>query len=175
MKILVAGIGNVLLGDDGFGVEVARRLAAKPLPDGVKVRDFGIRGMDLAYALLDGYDAAVLVDIARRGGPPGTLYVIEPVADEDGAPSDANPEPHSMHPARVMAFVEALGGTPAPLRLVACEPVEMDEDELVMGLSAPVAAAVEPAAALVESVVLSLHAAFSQGADQGEASEVLHA
>ena len=158
MKILVAGIGNVLLGDDGFGVEVARRLASRALPDGVRVVDFGIRGMDLVYALLDGYDAAVLVDVARRGGPPGTLYVLEPLASKDAAGGEASPETHSMHPARVVAFVEALGGTVGALRLVACEPQEIDEDELVMGLSAPVAAAVEPAAALVKSVVEALHA-----------------
>jgi hydrogenase maturation protease len=160
MKILVAGIGNVLLGDDGFGVEVARRLASKALPEGVRVVDFGIRGVDLAYALLDGYEAAVLVDVARRGGPPGTLYVLEPMVDEIHGGSESSPDPHSMHPARVMAFVEALGGTPGALRLVACEPAEVNEDDLVMGLSAPVAAAVDPATALVESLIVSLEAAL---------------
>ena len=79
-RILIAGIGNIFLGDDAFGVEVARRLVRRRLPDGVRVVDFGIRGLDLTYALLDGYEAVILVDAAPRGGPPGTLYVLEPPA-----------------------------------------------------------------------------------------------
>jgi hydrogenase maturation protease len=163
MNILVAGIGNVLLGDDGFGVEVAQRLAGRALPDGVRVVDFGIRGMDLAYALLDGYDVAILVDVVRRGGAPGTLYVLEPLVPEgpapgagDAVPTQAVPDTHGMHPARVMALVEAMGGSVATMRLVGCEPTLIDEDDLVMGLSEPVAAAVEPAAALVETLVADL-------------------
>jgi hydrogenase maturation protease len=153
MKILVAGIGNVLLGDDGFGVEVAQRLATTPMPEGVRVVDFGIRGMDLAYAILDGYDAVILLDVARRGRPPGTLSVIEPLA----APSPATgPDTHGMHPARAMALVEAMGGTVATMRLVACEPGVIDDETLVMGLSEAVAAAVEPAATLVQSLVSEL-------------------
>ena len=153
MKILVAGIGNVLHGDDGFGVEVAQRLARKALPGCVRVVDFGIRGMDLAYALLESYDAAILVDVARRGGAPGTLYVLEPHLDHQREPG---PDTHAMHPARVMALVEAMGGTTATLRMVACEPEAIADDELVMGLSASVAAAVAPAASLVESIVANL-------------------
>jgi hydrogenase maturation protease len=179
MKVLVAGIGNVLLGDDGFGVEVTRRLAGRGLPPGVRVVDFGIRGMDLTYALLDGYDAAVLVDVARRGGPPGTLYVLEPTAGRAG--DAAPPEVHGLHPARALALAAALegmlgsaeDGTPvaargrAVLRLVACEPGELDEDEVWMGLSAPVEGAVDRAVALVESLLADLGAS---GAAAGEAA-----
>src|SRR6516225_7125141 len=85
-RILVAGIGNIFLGDDAFGVEVARRLAARPQPDGVRVADFGIRGIDLTYALLDGYETVILVDATPRGGQPGTLYVIEP---DVGGPAES--------------------------------------------------------------------------------------
>lgn len=150
MKILVAGVGNVLLGDDGFGVEVAQRLAVRPLPDGVRVVDFGIRGMDLAYALLAGFDAAIVVDAVSRGGAPGTLYVLEPRV---GPEHEGGPDTHAMHPARVLALAGAMGGAVATMRLVGCEPGPIDLDELSMGLSAPVAAAVEPAVALVESIV----------------------
>ena len=153
MKILVAGIGNVLLGDDGFGVEVAHRLAGRALPESVRVAEFGIRGMDLVFALLGGYDAAILVDVVNRGGSPGTLYVIEPrVAPDD----EVGPDTHEMHPARVLALAEAMGGHVATMRLVGCEPATIDLDELTMGLSASVAAAVEPAMALVESIVAGL-------------------
>ena len=93
-RVLVAGIGNVFLGDDGFGVALAGRLARHALPPGVDVADFGIRGMDLAYALGDGYDAAVLLDAAPRGEPPGTLSVIEPEIEEGEVPIDA----HGMDP-----------------------------------------------------------------------------
>jgi hydrogenase maturation protease len=149
LRILVAGIGNVLLGDDGFGVEVVRALARRPQRAGVRVVDYGIRGLDLAYALLD-HDAIVLVDVARRGGTAGTLYVIEPQVGTGGSPG---PDTHGMHPARAMQLAEAMGGPVGALRLVACEPARIDEDELAMGLSEPVAAAVDPAVALVDSIV----------------------
>ncbi len=106
-RVLVAGIGNVFLGDDGFGVAVAERLARRELPAGVEARDFGIRGMDLAYALGD-YDAAVLVDAVPRGGEPGTLYVIEPKLDLPGGQFQA----HGMDPVSVLALARELGGTP---------------------------------------------------------------
>ena len=104
MKILVAGIGNIFLGDDGFGVEVAARLAGAELPEGVRVEDFGIRGVHLAYELLDGYDALVLVDAVPMGEPPGTVAIIEPDPVE---PTWANPaapamDAHSMNPAVVL-------------------------------------------------------------------------
>src|SRR5438034_3478053 len=119
-RILIAGIGNIFLGDDAFGVEVVRCLAGRRLPEGVRVVDFGIRGLDLAYALLDGYDAAIVVDVAPRGGRPGTLYVLEPtLPTADEAPLL---EAHSMDPVRVLRTVAALGGKVERLLIVGCEP-----------------------------------------------------
>src|SRR5438552_8768464 len=110
-RLLIAGIGNVFLGDDAFGVEVAQRLAQRALPEAVRVVDFGIRGLDLTYALLDGYEAVILVDETPRGGPPGTLYVLEPAR---GAPLEAGEaevsiEMHSMDPVRVLRLAAAMG------------------------------------------------------------------
>ena len=116
--VLIAGIGNVFLGDDGFGVEVARRLAERELPAGVKVADFGIRGMDLAYELQEDYDAAVLVDAVPRGGEPGTLYVIEPELEAAGPVLDA----HAMDPVRVLGLARTLGTLPPRVLVVGCEP-----------------------------------------------------
>ncbi len=155
--ILVAGIGNVFLGDDGFGCEVVKRLGARPLGEDVRVVDFGIRGHDLAYALCDGYAAAVLVDVVRRGGPPGTLYALEPSTSSLGPSA---PETHGMHPAKVLSLARELGGDVKRLRLVGCEPLTFGgEEEMSMGLSAPVAAAVEGAVDLVESIVAELRGA----------------
>jgi hydrogenase maturation protease len=153
-RILVAGIGNIFLGDDGFGCEVARRLLQRKLPDGVRVVDYGIRGIDLAYALMDGYDASILVDAVRRGNPPGTLFVIEPEAPEfDGALVNA----HGLDPASVLKLLKGLGGEVKGLRLVGCEPQQLGSDEdLVMGLSPAVQTAVDPAADLVMSMVSDL-------------------
>ncbi len=155
-RILVAGIGNIFLGDDAFGVEVVRRLSLRALPDYVRVVDYGIRGLDLAYALLDDYDAAILVDAAGRGEEPGTLYVLEPDlsgADADGhqaIPMDA----HGMNPMRVLEMVKAMGGQPRRVLVVGCEPATLgDEFEGTMGLSAPVEAAVAGAIAIVESLI----------------------
>jgi hydrogenase maturation protease len=154
-RILVAGIGNIFLGDDGFGVEVARRLAGRPLPAGVRVADFGIRGLDLAFALLEGYDATILVDAAPRGRPPGTLYVL--ALEPAPATAAAGPlEPHGMHVGRVLELVRAMGGEPDRLRLVGCEPATLGGEDGAMGLSAPVAAAVDPAVALVEEMLTEL-------------------
>jgi hydrogenase maturation protease len=152
-RVLVAGIGNVFLGDDGFGVEVARRLAACELPPGVEVADFGIRGMDLVYALGEDYDAAVFIDAVPRGGAPGTLYVIEPEVDKDKLSLDT----HGMDPVKVLRLAGALGPVPERLLVVGCEPLtRMSGDtaeELVGELSEPVAAAVDEAAELVESLL----------------------
>ncbi len=154
-SILVAGIGNVFLADDGFGVEVARRLAQRELPAGVKVTDFGIRGMDLAYELQEDYDAAVLIDAVPRGQPPGTLYVIEP----DLLSTDAGLDAHAMDPVRVLGLARTLGTLPPRVLLVGCEPatgMTLDDEELVMALSPPVAAAMDKAVELVESVLEDL-------------------
>jgi hydrogenase maturation protease len=149
--MLVAGIGNIFLGDDGFGCEVARKLAARPLPPSVRVVDFGIRGIDLAYALAD-CDAAILVDVVSRGRPPGTLYVLEPEVGEGGGPLD----PHGATPDRILRW---LGGAARPpvLRLVGCEPRTFAADALgADGLSAAVRAATDEAVALVEELIREL-------------------
>jgi hydrogenase maturation protease len=149
-RVLVAGIGNVFFGDDGFGVEVVRRLAARPLPDGVEVVDFGIRGLDLSFALTFGYDLAILVDATRRGRPPGTLSVLD-LDDERPHPAL---DTHGMDPVKVLGLAREIGPTPKRLRLVGCEPEPLgDDDAMTMGLSAPVLAAVEGAIALIESLV----------------------
>ena len=150
-RILVAGIGNVFLGDDGFGVEVAGRLARSELPAGVHVEDYGIRGMDLAYALQD-YDVAVFVDAVPRGQAPGTLYLIEAELDEDVVAVDT----HGMDPVKVIAMARALGGPLPRVLVVGCEPATRmadDADEIVAALSEPVRAALDGAVKLVESVI----------------------
>jgi hydrogenase maturation protease len=155
-RILIAGIGNIFLGDDAFGSEVARRLAARTMPDGVRVVDFGIRGLDLAYALIDGHDAAILVDATPRGGAPGTLYVIEPDPGDARGPEDSDllVQTHGMDPVKVLRLAAALGGQPGRVLLVGCEPATIGtEEDPVMGLSAPVEAAVDEAIRLIDTLV----------------------
>ena len=149
-KILVAGVGNIFLGDDGFGVEVALALSQRQLPESVKVKDFGIRGFDLAYALLDPWDAVIIVDALPRGNAAGTLYVVEPdLAALPGAASAAI-NPHGMDPVRVLNLAASQGTISAQVLVVGCEPQDFgDELEGRMGLSAPVQAAVEEAAKMV--------------------------
>jgi hydrogenase maturation protease len=155
-RILVAGIGNVFLADDGFGVELAERLARRELPHGVEVIDYGIRGMDLAYALGDGYDAVVLLDATPRGRPPGTLYVIEPdPPGDEPVPIDA----HGMDPVKVLALARALGGSPPRTLVVGCEPLTRmtgEEEDVVADLSEPVRAALDEAERLVDSLLAEL-------------------
>ncbi len=156
-RILIAGVGNIFLGDDAFGVEVAQRLARRSLPEEVRVVDFGIRGLDLTYALLDGYEAVILLDAVPRGGPPGTLYVIEPERDEAPVPAGALIETHGMDPVKVLRLVEAMGGKVERLLLVGCEPTPDDAyEDMQTGLSDPVRAAVEEAISLIESLVARL-------------------
>jgi len=147
-RVLVAGIGNIFLGDDGFGVEVAQRLASVPLPANVKVVDVGIRSLHLAYDLLDGYDALVLVDTVGLGDePPGTVVLIEPEVDADRAvPFDA----HTLNPETVLASLHELGGDVDRVLLVGCQPATLEEG---IGLSAPVAAAVDEAVRVVQEMV----------------------
>jgi hydrogenase maturation protease len=149
-KILVAGVGNIFLGDDGFGVEVALALSQRQLPESVKVKDFGIRGFDLAYALLDPWDAVIIVDALPRGKAAGTLYVVEPdLAALPGAASAAI-NPHGMDPVQVLNLAASQGSISAQVLVVGCEPQDFgDELEGRMGLSAPVQAAVEEAAKMV--------------------------
>jgi hydrogenase maturation protease len=153
-RVLVAGIGNIFLGDDGFGVEVVRRLAGSGLPEGVEVKDFGIRGLDLAYALQDDYELVVFVDATPRGDEPGTVYLIEPEIEEDGV---VTLDTHGMDPVKVIKLARALGAEPTRTLVVGCEPQVVvsgeDYDDMLMELSEPVRAAVEEAAKLVESLV----------------------
>jgi hydrogenase maturation protease len=152
-RVLVAGVGNIFLGDDGFGVEVAKRLAIRRMPEGVRVADFGIRGVHLAYELLDGYDALVLVDALPMGEAPGTLAVIEPDPRALTPPGDeVTPaiDAHSMNPGAVLGMLAGLGGTVALIRVVGCEPASLEEG---IGLSPAVAAAVDEAVTLVEELV----------------------
>ena len=149
-NLLVAGIGNIFFGDDAFGSEVARELMRRPLPDGVRVDDFGIRSYDLAYALMDGCDA-ILIDAVPRGGSPGTLYLIEPdLARLDG---EEIPDAHSMSPVRVLQMVKSLGGKTGRLYLVGCEPGALDSDDGRMGLSESVEAAVPRAIGMIEALI----------------------
>jgi hydrogenase maturation protease len=154
-RILVAGIGNIFLGDDAFGVEVVQRLARRELPEELRVIDFGIRGLDLTYALLDDYEAVILVDAAPRGELPGTLYVLEPARVENagGVPLEA----HSLDPVKVLRLAEAMGGCVERLLLVGCEPTPTDDEEdMQEGLSAPVRACVDEAIRLIEALVARL-------------------
>ena len=154
--ILVAGIGNIFLQDDGFGVEVAKCLADSELPEGVKVADFGIRGVHLAYEMLDGgYDTTILIDAAPRGEAPGTVYLIEPDLDNIDAQQSASMDAHSMDPQVVFATLKSLGGFPRRVLIVGCEPLVIDDG---IGLSEPVGRAVEEAVRLVHSVVDDLAA-----------------
>jgi hydrogenase maturation protease len=156
-RILVAGVGNVFLGDDGFGVEVVRRLAGRGLPEGVEVVDFGIRGMDLAYALQGDYEVVVFVDATPRGERPGTVYLIEPEIEEGEAMLDT----HGMDPVKVIKLSRALGARPTRTLVVGCEPQVVvsgeDYDDMIMELSEPVRAAVEEAVKLVESLVKEIN------------------
>lgn len=157
-RILIAGVGNIFDGDDAFGVEVVRRLAQRTLPPDVDVIDFGIKGVDLAYALMDGYDIALLVDAAPRGEEPGTVSLVEPQIEDTGevAAGDLAASAHEFDPATVLRLVARLGGSYGKILLIACEPLTLGGEEGAMGLSAPVAAAVDPAAELVERLVASL-------------------
>ncbi len=157
-KILIAGIGNIFLGDDGFGCEVARQLARRPLADGIRVVDFGIRGFHLAYSLMDGYDATILIDAVQRGGEPGALYVIEPDLNEAYEP-DARArmvEAHTMNPARALDLARSMNGELKRILLVGCEPESFGPEEGRMGLSATVEAAVPVAVEMVESLVAEI-------------------
>jgi hydrogenase maturation protease len=160
--ILVAGIGNIFLGDDGFGVEVARQLTSRPHAESVRIADFGIRGFDLAFAILDDPAATILVDAMPRGERPGTVYVLEPDLDVDVTSSgpvhaDGSFQGHAMTPDSVFALVRTLGGRPRNVTVVGCEPLTLGpEDEGYMGLSEPVANAVPEAVAIVEHLLSRL-------------------
>jgi hydrogenase maturation protease len=153
VRVLVAGVGNMFFGDDGFGPEVARALACDEYP-GVRIEDYGIRGLHLAFELAAGYDRAFLIDAVPRGGRPGTLYVIEP----DSAESKAPPDAHRMDLENVFAFLRAIGGEAPPMTLIGCEPSKVDEG---IGLSPAVREAIAPAADLVRRLLTEALAATS--------------
>jgi hydrogenase maturation protease len=151
-RTLVAGVGNIFLGDDGFGVEVVRRMAGDTFPAGVKVADFGIRGVHLAYELLEGYKTTILVDATHRGGVPGTVYVIEP--DLESIPAGVVMDAHSLDPATVFGMLHALGGAAQDVLVVGCEPATIDDG---IGLSEPVERAVDEAVRIVRELVAERH------------------
>ncbi len=169
-RVLIACIGNIFLGDDGFGVEVARRLLTRKerkYPEGVQVVDFGIRGVELAYTLLEEYDTLVLVDAVPRGGTPGTVYLLEPdlsaMGPEQGLEAGRVAlDSHSMDPVKVLSFARTLGARPIRTLLVGCEPSPFEESEgyadMQMGLSEPVEAAIDGAIKMIDSLVEELSA-----------------
>jgi hydrogenase maturation protease len=153
--VLIAGIGNIFQTDDAFGVEVAQRLASRTLPPGVRAEDFGIRGVHLAYELLEGYDALILIDVVPMGDPAGTLAVIEPEVASDPERDGSVPtvDAHSMSPDMVLATLAGLGGSVPCIRIIGCQPADLQEG---MGLTAAVAAAVEPAVDLCLDVLTDI-------------------
>jgi hydrogenase maturation protease len=160
-RILIAGIGNIFLGDDAFGVEVVQRLMRLPWPENVQVNDFGIRGLDLCYALMHDHDAFILIDAVPRGGEPGALYTIEISLDDlgDNNPQDTSIDAHSLDPLRVLRTVRAMGAHPKRVLLLGCEPAALGEEEQFegrMGLSPQVAAAVDEAVQMTVSLVDSI-------------------
>jgi hydrogenase maturation protease len=154
-RVLVAGIGNIFLGDDGFGVEVAARMRSRSVPDGARVEDFGIRGVHLAYELLDGYDVVVLVDAVPMGEEPGTVALLEPELSELERGDDVAPtmEAHNMSPAVVLDMLAGLGGRVGRVLIVGCQPGSLEEG---IGLSEPVAAAVDHAIEAVDELLVEL-------------------
>jgi hydrogenase maturation protease len=162
-QILVAGVGNAFLADDGFGGAVAAAVERRGAPPGVTVMDFGTGGLDLAYEVMRGYDALVIADVSRQGGEPGTLYVIEPSeAEVDGAIEDGDPiNPHGMDPKTVLRFVKSVGGWPGKVVVVACEPAGVEE--MGMELSEEVAAVVERAVDAVFEQVAALQSDSAYG------------
>jgi hydrogenase maturation protease len=147
-RVMVAGVGNIFLADDGFGVEVARRMSADVLPAGVEVDDYGIRGMHLAFQLLEGYDTLILIDAVQRGDQPGTIFVIEPDLDAD--PVNPAADAHSMNPDAVLSTLASLGGRVNRVLVVGCEPAELVER---IGLSDVVSRAVDEAMSVVRKLI----------------------
>jgi hydrogenase maturation protease len=155
-RILVAGIGNAWLKDDGFGSEVVKRLESRTLPEGAAVFDFGTGGLDLAYEVMRGYDALLLIDVSRQGGEPGTLYVMEALEEDVAAGIEDGQvvNPHGMDPQTVLRFVKTLGAWPGKVVVVACEPEQVEE--MGLGLSEGVARAVDGAVDLVIETIEEL-------------------
>lgn len=151
-SVLVAGIGNIFNGDDGFGVAVVKKLVSAPIEQNARVVDYGIRGIDLVFALLDGYDTAILVDTISRGAAPGTLYKIEPHIEELPDSPGVFEGAHDLDPVKVLAMARSLGARLGRILIVGCEPATLGDDTGYIGLSDSVAAAVEPAAEMIRSI-----------------------
>ena len=171
-RILVAGVGNVFLRDDAFGVEVVRLLAERPQPPGVQIQDYGIRGVHLVYELLDGYDLFVLIDAAPRGEAPGTVSVLEVELPSPGAQPVI--DAHSLTPDAIFGLLSSLGGHPGRNLVVACEPAEVDAG---MGLSDPVREALPHAVRAVEEILAQATGAGPQagGREAGNEQEYMAA
>jgi hydrogenase maturation protease len=154
-RVLIAGIGNIFFGDDGFGVEVARRLASCELPADVRVVDFGIRGLDLVYALQDGYETTILIDAFPQGKAPGTVSVVEPDLTHPQATPERGGfvEPHGMNPMNVLRMAKAMQAPLERILLIGCEPAYLGGDDGQMGLSEPVEAAVSEAVKTTQNLV----------------------
>ena len=152
-KILVAGIGNIFLGDDAFGSEVTRRLIKETLPEEVRVTDFGIRSYDLAYAMMEEYDVTIFVDITSQSQSPGTLYLIEPDLNQLDQLDEKMADAHSMNPVRVLQMLRTFGRSPKKLYLVGCEPAILEVEDGEIGLSESVEGAVPQAIELIKSLV----------------------
>ena len=169
-RVLVAGVGDQLGGDAAFGGEVVRRLMLRPLPPGVEVLDFASRGLDLVYALRQGYQAALLVDVARRGETPGTLTVIEPDLgfDEQGRTEEVPLDPCDLDPVQLVRFAHLFGRVPRQVMVLVCEPQDAPpatvDPAAPARMSPPVGEAVEHAVPLLESLLADLLAAGSQKA-----------
>jgi hydrogenase maturation protease len=154
--ILIAGVGNIFLGDDAFGVAVVQHLARCPQPEGVRVVDFGIRSLDLAYSLLDHREVFILVDLVARGGPSGTLYVLEPEQDKEHEKASLI-DAHQLDPTQVLRLVTSWGSQVERLLVVGCEPeICGGEENFSCEMSAPVRAAVDQAVVLIEQLVARL-------------------
>ena len=167
-RILVAGIGNVFMGDDAFGVAVIHALARRPRAPGVTLMDAGIRGIDLTYALMDHYDAALLVDAMPRGRAPGTLYVLSPTPS--AATCDPGLDAHAMDPVRVLSLAKSLGGELGAVRIVGCEPERLGTpDDPVFELTPVVERAVPAAVELVERLIEELSAGPEDSSREGGA------
>ncbi len=157
--VLIAGVGNIFLGDDGFGSEVASQLAREQLPEWAKAADFGIRGIHLAYELLEGYETLILIDALPRGEEPGTVSIVERLSDQA---TDIQPDAHSMDPRTVFAYLESMGGPVPRTLIVGCEPLRTDDE---IGLSEPVSRAVPEAVRLIHGLLADEATATRKGSE----------
>jgi len=171
-RMLIAGVGNIFLGDDGFGVEVVGRLAQASLPEWVRVADYGTSGMHLAYDLAEGFETTILVDASPRGEQPGTVYVMELDTGRDRAGGGGIPlfDGHGMQPDVVLGMLDVLGADAGRVVLVGCEPASTEPG---MGLSAPVAAAVDEAVRIVHGLVRTAEAAGFRGQAAGSGGQAV--